>query len=385
MIRKWMTGLAVLAALSTCMDGQQPVPFVCPLSDAQSQKAIDAFAKLAPIFKEPRCANCHGGVSPFKPRVRNHPAGDYDVFGVVGTFDEDFEKTFGPCQDCHSAFQCIATIPCWRLAPPEMRFTNKDTVGLCKLMKREFPQGADAFLMHMLNDQFGVPFLDVAFAGTMGLNETGLAVKENTTQIPDPPKSMTRFEMFQFAKDWVDAMGGKFQGDERCGCEPTHFAVRVHYESSIVLPIQTFTTVADPADIPISFHDNGTFDGEGGLPQYGAGANRACVVQGKYSVIIKASGNATEDATSHHMHVDLSNATPEGSQTSATCQTPWGIRTYSSSQENREKQIYSFDVAGKVGDSAAQPAYLPAPGGKATIGIQIIDLSPDKGAGTTSK
>ena len=43
---------------------------VCPLSDAQTQKSIDAFAKLVPVFtQEPRCLNCHGGVDPFSDQL----------------------------------------------------------------------------------------------------------------------------------------------------------------------------------------------------------------------------------------------------------------------------------------------------------------------------
>ena len=37
----------------------------CPLTDTQSKKAIDAFAKIAAfVTGEPRCVNCHGGVDP---------------------------------------------------------------------------------------------------------------------------------------------------------------------------------------------------------------------------------------------------------------------------------------------------------------------------------
>jgi hypothetical protein len=39
---------------------------VCPLTDTQSKKAIDAWDKIANfITNEPRCVNCHGGVNPY--------------------------------------------------------------------------------------------------------------------------------------------------------------------------------------------------------------------------------------------------------------------------------------------------------------------------------
>ena len=45
-------------------DEAGPAP-VCPLSKDQTQKAIEAFAELAPVFKVDRCINCHGEVDPF--------------------------------------------------------------------------------------------------------------------------------------------------------------------------------------------------------------------------------------------------------------------------------------------------------------------------------
>ena len=39
---------------------------VCPLTDSQTKKAIDAWGKIAAfITTEPRCVNCHGGVNPY--------------------------------------------------------------------------------------------------------------------------------------------------------------------------------------------------------------------------------------------------------------------------------------------------------------------------------
>src|SRR5262249_30099696 len=37
----------------------------CRLSPAQQVAAVGAFKKMMPVFRHPRCANCHGGVNPF--------------------------------------------------------------------------------------------------------------------------------------------------------------------------------------------------------------------------------------------------------------------------------------------------------------------------------
>lgn len=38
---------------------------VCSLSEEQTEKSIQAFAELVPLFQHPRCINCHGEVNPF--------------------------------------------------------------------------------------------------------------------------------------------------------------------------------------------------------------------------------------------------------------------------------------------------------------------------------
>src|SRR5205085_6155532 len=54
--------LSTLALAQSTSDGAA----VCPLSESQSEKSIDAFAKIVPtLTQEPRCVNCHGGVNPF--------------------------------------------------------------------------------------------------------------------------------------------------------------------------------------------------------------------------------------------------------------------------------------------------------------------------------
>src|SRR5215472_12584156 len=71
---------------------QQSGDPVCPLSEEQTQKAIAAFAELAPIFQQPRCINCHGAVDPFdKPGT--HPGGDLD------------RKDNTDCGTCHDALE----------------------------------------------------------------------------------------------------------------------------------------------------------------------------------------------------------------------------------------------------------------------------------------
>ena len=381
--------MAVVVALSLPLSGQEPgqeQPRVCPLSDNQEQNAIKAFAKLAPIFAEPRCSNCHGGVSPFG-QGRNHPAeSGFKVVDASGNPvgpgpDEDLGKTFQPCQQCHSDFACDARVPCWRLAPPEMRFTGKDATGLCKLMKRQFPK-AVFFIEHMIDDRGGVPFLDVAFAGTMGLNEFGLAVKQDSTKIPDPPKSMTRTQALKFSREWVSAMGGEFKGDERCGCEPVHSAVQVFYTAAIdALGVAEGAATMGPVNIPITFHDDGSYEGTGTLPFVAVGVAHAgpavCKADSQGSMQIKVSGNAVEDPENSHMHIELTNISPNTGSTAQQCNLPLGSGIFA--LRAGDKMTFSFDVSGKAGDESAAKVPLPGPVA-ATVHVKVIDLSKPGGS-----
>jgi hypothetical protein len=122
MRRRLLFGSAIFLCLTAPLRSQN---FVCSLSDKQEQDAPKAFEKLAPIFTQPRCFNCHGGVSPF-----NNGRGTHPEFGfkIVPDKDgnEDVKKTFADCHTsgCHDSFPAFgAALQTWRLAPtPSMQF-----------------------------------------------------------------------------------------------------------------------------------------------------------------------------------------------------------------------------------------------------------------------
>ncbi len=80
---------AVLSAVWGLVEAQPAhgPPQLCPLSDEQTQKSIDAFAKLVPTYHHPRCERCHGALDVF---AENTPHGG----GVQG--DET------GCDTCHT-------------------------------------------------------------------------------------------------------------------------------------------------------------------------------------------------------------------------------------------------------------------------------------------
>ena len=192
----------------------------CPLSDEQAQKSVDAFDKIAQVLTgQPRCFNCHGGISVFGPEAEaQHGGGRRELttrtlesdHGPVTDVDE--AATLLQCHQCHSAFPGT-----WQPAPGRDYFVGKDAFTLCTQMRDNFG-AAESFIEHIEHDfDPSNPFVQEGFTGRMGLNGLG---KDLAKKYPDPPVGVTHQDLIQMAHDWVDAQGGKFQGDDTCGCKP---------------------------------------------------------------------------------------------------------------------------------------------------------------------
>jgi hypothetical protein len=333
---------------------------VCPLSEEQTQNAIDAFAKMVPVFHHKRCANCHGDLNPFS---KDHPEGPHTVE----------EMAEGGCNECHS------NIPSnngkqkkWELALRGHEFGGKDAAHLCKMMRTSFDT-AEQFLSHIQDEDGKTNFQAVAFLGTRGLNEYGQQFAFTQPYRPEPIEIMGIGEFLGDAEEWPAAMGGKFQGDVRCGCEPVHFAVRVFYHAMInVGPLQLPSTMG-PVDVPITFHDDGSYEGTGTLPYAANGVENApivgpCSIESQESVQIKVSGKAVEMAGENDMTVELTNITPATGSTAVACPE---IATVEPLQGN-DKRTFRFHLAGKDGESSERPVPL-GPVVDATVSVQLVD------------
>jgi len=194
----------------------------CPLSHEQSRKSAEAFNKIAEVFTgQPRCVNCHGAVNPFGPDAyKTHGGGIF--FPIMKTepnpdtgepeTSPDIAASFQPCKVCHDAFPGT-----WTTAPPNLSFVGKDAFTLCTQQRDRFSDARD-FIKHIETDADpSTPFVQEAFTGRMGLNTIGRSLAK---KFPAPPVGVTHQDLIQMAHDWVDALGGKFQGGRTCGCPP---------------------------------------------------------------------------------------------------------------------------------------------------------------------
>ena len=109
----------VLAQLNPLEKQTTSQKAVCPLSEEQVQKSIDAFAKIVPtLTQEPRCLNCHGGVDPFA-NPTNHAGGTVKQEPPQPDPDNP-GKFLNACAECHSEMppKNDGSASQWRLANP---------------------------------------------------------------------------------------------------------------------------------------------------------------------------------------------------------------------------------------------------------------------------
>jgi len=177
----------------------------CPLSTAQQIKSNKAWLAMMPVFRHPRCLNCHGAIpNPFKQPVGARHSGVMDIDG---------NENGATCEECH--------VTDWQVAAGAPNWTDESDMGLCRGMHMAFDKDAPRFIDHLLRDGGGFPFVKFAFEGKRGLVDGGITIYEAETNrkfIPEPPPG-THAQFVQQARDWVAAQGGLFVGDESCGCE----------------------------------------------------------------------------------------------------------------------------------------------------------------------
>lgn len=373
--------IAVIFLLVVCTSmpspAQSPEP-VCALSEDQTQKSIDAFAKLVPLFKHDRCINCHGDINPFDEDNGNHEGGNFD------------EKNPPNCsqQGCHSA------LPGWRLAPRAgMMFVGLEQEGLCELMHRSFryakiTPGEESFMRHMKNDNADahpgvqVPgFIETGLAGTRGLAPADMIGG------PDPPPGWDHGKLMQVSQSWVDAMGGRFHGNTWCGCKKQEYVMRLDWEQTLnlnfgVINGQSKKTTGSPdkpgVDIPLTAKEPKVFTGEGRLTirqqgQYGTVAG-GCTTQGQIAFDIKVTAKIEEGKEEERGQDDKMRVTFEckraQEQTSGVCPHASGGSDASSSCQ-ADKVTLDFNPP-TIGTSQSREFPSPLPNSQTKMSATLL-------------
>lgn len=223
----WNPGPGTVSATTTAYTMGQKANS-CPLPLGDQVKAISVFAKMIPVFRHPRCSNCHGGVDPFvDPRTGKHGGGQRDP--------DDFAD--GTCADCHDQMLKSKTAG-WNMAPPPMFWVKKNDVELC-MQVREMNPDAASYVGHIRDDNGGVPFTEVAFEGMRALSVGTKSEITGSVIVAEKPPG-TLLGMTKQAQDYVDAMGGSLVGSSDCGCKLQ--PVEVHFRSTMTIVTPRITS-----------------------------------------------------------------------------------------------------------------------------------------------
>lgn len=236
----WQRGVPSVSAETSHMHVVQNGPS-CPLSASQQLASVKAWAKMMPVFRHPRCINCHGLMPKASPRQvkvdgewRWTPTVRHA--GIVDIEAKDGEQV---CEECH--------MDRWANGQDAPDWTDKSDMDICRGMHVVFSNdgggGAPSFIDHIKRDGGNTPFIEAAFRGMRGLTEGGQTIYENETGQPikaaPPPGS--HGQLLQQANDWVSAQGGKFVGDKDCGCVVDRLDVKVRSTMTITTTDETST------------------------------------------------------------------------------------------------------------------------------------------------
>jgi hypothetical protein len=365
---KLLSTLILVCALAVDSSGSAGPLLVCPLSDAQVQKSIEAFSKMVPTLTgEPRCTGCHGRVNPFIEGTGpdpNNPAVMPSQFAHgPGAVDITAD-----CNECHSHMarrSPSGEASRWLTAPPFLEFPGKDARTLCEQIRDNISR-AENFVGHITNDNGFNNFAGTAFNGDRGLDRSMYPESEVPTEKP----AISHEALIQLGKNWIATTDDKFQGDKTCGCEPAHYAVRVSVRNEINTGINHHTSALAPVDIPITFADDGSFSGDGVLNFHGAGSAGACSDQTGSQLSVHVSGKAEETADEHSVKVQFAKSTPTVTTFSAQC--PY-IGTMGNQTATAEQVSVHLDFTGEVGET--RDYQMPGvPGVTSTTHVEIVKL-----------
>ncbi len=167
----------------------------CPLSLPEQEKAIKAFQKMIPVFRHPRCQNCHGGVD---PTVGTH--------GGVEITVEDTRKNV--CSECHAD-------PNWGPpSDPSRLWSKRSDEWICRRIRDD--NAGEFFLQHLREDDL----ITLGFEGNRNLNDGARTIYTETTGRPfrSEPPPVSHRQFWEQGIEWLKAMGGDFVGTNECGC-----------------------------------------------------------------------------------------------------------------------------------------------------------------------
>jgi hypothetical protein len=361
----------------------QPPPdtqIICTLSKEQTDKAIEAFDRLMPVFHHDRCANCHNKIDPFLPSKHVNIRETFEQFRNKDKLAEflrikkpvaDINKVHaaimsflgsGPMSGTDRITMMFATtcLVChdpppgtdsWRMPPASDSFHDKDRVQICGRMHTSDLTTPPADFEHHMNFD---AFIQVGFAGTRGLNAFGESIYQDTSgsaYAPQPLTSPSFTKMTEAARDWLAAQDYKYRPNPECGCRPFRYALQVDqlWEGSMAGGVTWNSRGQSGTKIPLEFDDRGEFQGEGTLAismeNQGAGPGSTCTWTNTTDITWKVRGTVSDAGLIHIIGVQ--ELAPRALQ--MTCRTAGGPVSFARPADAPRSEPVSLQMRAEVG------------------------------------
>jgi hypothetical protein len=182
----------------------------CPISLSKQVESVQAFSKMMPVFRHPRCKNCHGGMD-----IRS---GDHPGAAVIEEKTE-VREFLNQCQDCHDGLPPHGNQFGWMQPGSPLFFIkengeDKSDEELC-LQIKEREKSGEEFVAHIEkdHDESNTQFIRAAFKGDRALGEQGL--KDHSLVVEKPPLSQGK--LTELAREWTKILGDGYKS-AKCGC-----------------------------------------------------------------------------------------------------------------------------------------------------------------------
>lgn len=207
----------------------------CGLPVGKQVRAVKAFAEMLPVFRHPRCANCHGDFDITSSDVHSGSVAanesKLDPRSLL-TVPQRIALHQG-CVTCHSQIQGKAVrqqltsrtvVTGWMVPPAPMLWVGKDDEQLCMLVKG-FEENADSFISHVRFDHGEIQFLKAAFEGKRALDSATMDLYDVVRE--PPPSSLA--ELITQGSKWAKLVDDQWKDSPECGCVMPKIKLKVEH------------------------------------------------------------------------------------------------------------------------------------------------------------
>ena len=200
------------------------------MSVGEQVKAIKAFGDMVPVFKHPRCINCHGAMDVYSDKHPGASAVDEGLNLTLLTRQQRDVVSKEQCETCHDNIvrkDGTSKKGGWMIPNPPVFFVDKEGMPksdeqLCLQMKwmEETP---DSFISHITKDHNTIQFIKSGYEGDRALGDGGLADAKPPKR--DPPQG-SQAQLGVQANKWVKLLNGHWKEPpgkpssppSKCGC-----------------------------------------------------------------------------------------------------------------------------------------------------------------------